>query len=200
MNKTIAYYNNNAEEFVSGTINADMSYCRDKFLQYVPDGGRILDAGCGSGRDTKAFLNLGYQVDAFDASEEVCKLASKITGIDVKCMRFDDFDGEFEYDGIWACASLLHVRSNDLPRIMEILCRLLKHDGVLYASFKYGTTERIKDDRFFCDMNETSLTDLIQNAGLLVTELFVTVDVRSDRLDEKWINVLARRAMSQTSS
>ena len=193
MNKTIEYYNNNAEEFVSGTINADMSYCRDRFLKYIPKSGLILDAGCGSGRDTIVFLSEGYYVNAFDASPEICRIASEKTGINVQCMRFEDLSGEKKYDGIWACASLLHEERGNLQSVMQKLTRLLKNDGVLYASFKYGATDRIKNGRYFCDMTEVSLTELVQSTGLKVLELYNTTDVRPSRDEEKWINVIARK-------
>lgn len=192
MNSTIDYYNQNAEAFVSGTLQADMSYCRDRFMKYLSPGCRILDAGCGSGRDTIAFAEKGYEVDAFDASEEICRLASANTGIEVKCLRFEDLSGADEYDGIWACASLLHVRKKDLPEVFHKLGVLLKGGGILYASFKYGTGEREKNGRRFSDMTEQELTDLVTREGLNILELFRTKDVRPDR-DEEWVNVIVEK-------
>ena len=115
--KTIDYYDSHAEEFFSGTIDADMSECRARFLAYLPRGKKILDAGCGSGRDILAFLEAGYEVEAFDASAELCRIASQKTGVAVRKQRFEDLPGEEAYDGIWACASLLHVDRQDLPVI-----------------------------------------------------------------------------------
>ena len=192
MNRTIDYYNRNAEGFVQGTINADMSDCRNRFLNYVKKDGRILDAGCGSGRDLLAFMREGYQVDAFDASEEICRLASEKLGIPVACRRFEDLTGTLEYDGIWACASLLHVRGEDLPDVMIRLKQLLKPDGVLYASFKEGLTEREKDGRFFHDMTADKCRLLFQNAGMEVLEVFKTRDVREGRDDEYWVNIIGK--------
>ena len=83
MNSNIEYYNNNSKEFIENTINSDMSLWRDKFEKYIPDGGHILDAGCGSGRDSKAFFKHGYSVVAFDASREMCKFASEYLGFEV---------------------------------------------------------------------------------------------------------------------
>ena len=193
MNSTIDYYNQNAEAFVSGTLQVDMSYCRDRFMKYLSPGCRILDAGCGSGRDTIAFAEKGYEVDSFDASEEICRLASANTGIEVKCLRFEDLSAADEYDGIWACASLLHVRKKDLPEVFHKLGILLKDGGILYASFKYGTDEREKNGRCFSDMTEQELTDLVTREGLNILELFRTKDVRPDR-DEEWVNVIVEKA------
>ncbi len=194
MNETIDYYNRNAESFISGTLHADMSDNRGRFLRYVVPGGRILDAGCGSGRDSLAFLKDGYQVDAFDASEEICRLASKTLGFPVECKRFEEITGASIYDGIWACASLLHVNGKDLPDVMNRLKQLLRTNGVLYASFKEGNNERTKDGRFFHDMTEDACQKMFQDLGLDVLDVFRSQDVRKDRNGEFWVNIIGRNA------
>ncbi len=189
--KTIRYYDMHARDFIAGTENADMQHCRERFLHYLKPGMRILDAGCGSGRDVIAFKEAGYEVEAFDASAEICRLASEKTGIEVRQLRFEELEGEDAYYGIWACASLLHVKPEDLPDVLQRLHRLLKPEGVLYASFKYGTGEREKDGRFFFDLTEDTCRDLLRKAGFSIKELFITQDVRSVRSHEKWVNVIA---------
>ena len=193
MNKTIDYYNQNAEAFISGTLHADMSECRQRFLAHVKPGGRLLDAGCGSGRDALAFLQAGYEVDAFDASEEVCRMAGEMLGIPVWCLRFEDLTDVEDYDGIWACASLLHVRAEDLEDVMRRLKRLLKPGGVLYASWKEGSSDREKDGRYFHDMTLDGCRELFEKTGLEVLEAFETKDVREGRQDEGWVNVIGRK-------
>lgn len=188
MTDTIEYYNQNAETFVKETLHADMNENRKRFLKYVRPGGRILDAGCGSGRDALAFRQAGYQVDAFDASREICRLASENLGFSVRCLRFQDLEGEAEYDGIWACASLLHVPGEELPDVIQRLKKLLKPDGILYASFKKGEGDRTKGGRYFQDMTEEKMTDLFETAGLTVLESYESADVREDRKEEKWVN------------
>ena len=89
---TLQFYKDHAQDFVKGTLSADMSEARQHFLQCLPESARILDFGCGSGRDTKAFLDLGYQVDACDGSEELCRIASEVTGIPVRHMFFQDLN------------------------------------------------------------------------------------------------------------
>ena len=189
-NKTIAYYDSHAAEFTAGTENADMSECRSRFLSYLVPGQRILDAGCGSGRDLIAFMNAGFVADGFDASSELCRIASKKAGKPVILMRFEELEGEEEYDAIWACASLLHVTRADLPDVLLRLCRLLKTGGIFYASFKYGSGERIKEGRYFRDMEEEEGKALMEEAGFSVKEVFITRDVRPNRYDEKWINLI----------
>ena len=182
--QTIQYYDEHAEEFCAGTINADMHECRSRFLKYLNPGQKILDAGCGSGRDTLAFLKEGYEVEAFDASSEICRIASERTGIDVKCGRFEELSGIDKYNGIWACASLLHVNRNYLPDVFNSLYRLLKRKGILYASFKFGSGERYKGDRYFCDFTEDECRKLMGDIGFDVKEIFNTNDVREDRSNE----------------
>lgn len=189
--ETIQYYNRHAEEFCAGTFSADMSRNRDRFLAYLQPGSAILDAGCGSGRDTLAFLSAGYQVDAFDASDEICRIASQKTGIPVSRQRFEKLEGQELYDGIWACASLLHVAAADLPDVLVRLYRLLKKQGIMYVSFKLGDGERQKDGRYFNDMREEILCRLLCDAGFTVKETFITQDVRENRQDEAWVNVIA---------
>lgn len=192
--QTISYYDKNARKFYCDTINADMSACRDRFLKWVKHGKKILDAGCGSGRDVLAFLEEGYEVEAFDASMEMCRIASETTGIHVSCLRFEELTGQEQYDGIWACASLLHVKQEDLPDVLIRLCRLLKKEGVLYASFKYGEGERLKGGRYFYDLTEDTCRKLLKRAGLTMKEVFITCDVRSGRENDRWVNAIAQKA------
>lgn len=193
MNQTISYYDKNAEEFCKNTIDADMSFCRDKFLKYLNVGASILDAGCGSGRDSVAFKQLGYHVTAMDASLEICKEAEKVLGQKVICETFEELDDENVYDGIWACASLLHVPKESMGEVLYRLKHALKDGGVLYASFKYGDGEKIVNERLFNYFNEQSLRMLMRENGFEVLELFVTQDVREGRSEEKWVNVVGAK-------
>lgn len=193
MNSNIEYYNNNSKEFIENTINSDMSLWRDKFEKYIPDGGHILDAGCGSGRDSKAFLKHGYSVVAFDASREMCKFASEYLGFEVWQMRFDEICFDEEFDGVWACASLLHVDADKIADAMNNIKNALKDNGVIYASFKYGDGTTSKGDRSFTNMNEEGIAQLMDGCGFEILEYDISQDVRPDRNDEKWINVIARK-------
>lgn len=192
-NSTIQYYDKHAGAFTADTENADMQECRTRFLQYLQPGQKILDAGCGSGRDIIAFQSAGYSVDAFDASEALCHIASEKSGIQVKQQRFEELEGANIYHGIWACASLLHVMPEDLPDVLKRLHALLLPEGVLYASFKFGNGIRDKEGRFFHDMDEKECRKELESAGFTVDELFITADVRSGRSAEKWVNVIARK-------
>lgn len=116
---TLQYYNQNAGSFVSGTVHADLTDTLNRFLSRLEPGVAILDFGCGSGRDTKYFLEHGYQVEAIDGSEELCKIARAYTGIPVRQMYFQDLDVREQYDGIWACSSILHLEKTELRSVLK---------------------------------------------------------------------------------
>ncbi|MBR4861248.1 MAG: class I SAM-dependent methyltransferase [Firmicutes bacterium] len=193
MNQTLNYYNENAAAFCEGTLNADMSHLYGCFLQHIPAGGKILDLGCGSGRDSLAFLRKGYQVEAVDGSEELCRFAAEYIGQPVRCMDFEELDYEEEFDGVWACASLLHAPKSRIPSILSKIRRSLVPGGTLYFSFKHGDSERTKDGRFFNDYTEDTVKELFTaENGWEITELFVTGDVREGRGGEQWVNGVVR--------
>lgn len=191
---TLDYYNANAQNFVQGTVRVDFHITQDKFLALLPKGAAILDFGCGSGRDTKYFLERGFTVDATDGSIKLCRLASEYAGITVKQMLFQELATVEKYDGIWACASILHLSWEDLIVVLKKMLRALKNDGVIYTSFKYGQFTGERNGRFFTDLDEKGLQTLLQKVDELeVKKLWITDDVRPGRSEEKWLNVLVAK-------
>ncbi len=190
MVNTIKYYDENATEFITGTEFADISNLRNIFLSKISKGGLILDWGSGSGRDTKAFLDAGYRVEAVDGSAELARYASDKTGIEVRVESFDELSESDKYDGIWACASILHVECSELPHIFRLAYNALKDNGVMYTSFKYGNDEVIRRGRLFSDMTEHSIKDALQGSNLQIENVWVTSDVRVGREDDKWLNLI----------
>ncbi len=188
--QNIEFYQTNADEFFNGTINVDMTNIYQRFTDVIKPNALILDAGCGSGRDSKAFMDMGYQVNAFDASSELVARASSYTGLDVKLTTFDDVTEVNKYDAIWCCASLLHVPETELPNTLTKLAIALKSNGTWYVSFKYGDSQREKDGRLFTDMNEERLGELIADIpSVEIKAMWITEDSRPDR-SEKWLNAL----------
>lgn len=192
--KTLSYYNTNAKTFTESTVNVDFTYVQNKFLNKLEADSAILDFGCGSGRDTKYFLERGYAVEAIDGSVELCKLASEYTGIEVKNMYFQDLQEVERYDAIWACSSILHLPYAELVEVLQKMVIALKDKGLVYTSFKYGTFEGERNGRYFIDMNEEGLEKLLQDVGgLTVEETWITSDVRPGRGEEKWLNLFLRK-------
>ncbi len=192
--ETLNYYEKNADEFVKNTINADMGFNRGKFLSRIPKQGNVLDFGCGSGRDTKIFLEMGYEVEAADGCRELCDMAARYTGIPVRQMDFLELDEREKYDGIWACASILHLPYGELKTALAKMEAALKENGVIYTSFKYGDFEGERNGRYFTDMTEDSVKRLVEEIhGVSVEELWVTADVREGREGERWVNMILRK-------
>lgn len=195
MDKTIEYYNRNVEAFVSETADVDFSKVQDLFLQMLPEKSRILDFGCGSGRDTKYFSDRGYFVEPVDGSLEICKSAARRTGIPVRNMLFQELCEQQKYDGIWACASILHLSKLDLFDVIEKMANALKSNGVIYTSFKYGFFEGERNGRYFTDFTEESFVKFIEGMKrLTIQKIWVTGDVRSERGKEQWLNIIMRKA------
>ena len=194
--KTLEYYNVNAEKFVESTLSVDFSQVQCEFLNLLMPESYILDFGCGSGRDTKYFLEHGFRVDAVDGSAELCRIASEFTGIQVHQMLFQELQEKEKYDGIWACASVLHVSKIELADILQKMCNAVKADGIIYTSFKYGNFEGERNGRFFSDFTEKSFCEFVKNIHeLSIEKMWITGDVRDGREDERWLNIILRRKM-----
>ena len=192
--KTIEYYNENVSKFFNDTQDVVFCATQDLFLSYLNEGNSILDLGCGSGRDTKYFLSKGYKVDAMDGSMEICKVASDYTGINVKCLLFNELDEIDKYDGIWACASILHLDRDDLIDVFHRIDRALKDNGILYTSFKYSEFEGMRNGRYFTDFTLESFNEFQTNIPeFIIEKKWITRDVRAGREDEKWLNLIMRK-------
>ena len=193
MKHNLDYYNNNAEQFFEQTYQVDMHSLYQQFLEHVPQGGSILDLGCGSGRDALAFKNMGYQVDATDYSSELIDKANKLTGLNVRLESFYELSETNKYHGIWACASLLHCQRGRLADVIHRILNALKSAGVIYMSFKYGTDDRDVAGRSFTDLDETQAQALLEQFdNVTLVRQWITVDQRPDR-SEQWLNLLWKK-------
>lgn len=193
-NNTLDYYKENANEFFLNTFDKDMSSVYEKFLPLLFPHAKILDAGCGSGRDSAHFLACGFEVDSFDASHEMCLLATSFLKKDVMCCDFTSFKAEKKYDAIWAAASLLHLTKAELPHAIQHLSTFLKNGAYFYLSFKYGDREYTKENRHFSMFNEDSFATVLKEIkNLKVIQLFRTEDVREEKSGEFWLNIILQK-------
>ena len=191
---SISFYEDNAEWFFKRTVTVDMSATQTRFLSFLEPGAAVLDAGCGSGRDARVFHDLGYRVTAMEPVPGLAALAEAHIGLPVEVITFDQIAWRDRFDGIWACSSLLHVPADELPAILDRLRTALMPDGVLWASFKLGTEERIEGDRRFTDFDEARMTALLAGvSGLSLIEMWITQDNRDDFSHQSWLNILCRK-------
>lgn len=186
---TLDFYDSDPEGYCEKTFGADMSAVRERFTRRLKDGAEVLDLGCGSGRDSLAFKEQGYRVTPVDGSEGMCREARKRTGMDVRHLLFSELDYIDRFDGVWACASLLHLRSEEIPSTMALIRRALKEGGVFFCCFKLGGFEGMRDGRWYTDMTESSLKELLEASG------FEPLDVwTSENEGTSWANSVSRRS------
>ena len=194
MNTTVFFYDKNAHEFYHNTVNVDMSEHYRRFEEYLLPESSILDAGCGSGRDSLYFLSKGYNVSAFDASIEMVNLSSKLTGLSVQHAKFEDINFDVVFNGIWASASLLHVDRGSIMDILQRLSAMLNKGGVLFMSYKYGDKVYQKDNRLFNCYDEGSFIEMLSAIPeLTILELYKTADVRDERINEFWLSAIVKK-------
>lgn len=192
--KTIDFYNTQAKQYVLETLDLNISNIRNHFLEFIPKSSHILDLGCGSGRDSRYFLDHGYSVTAIDASYELAKLASQFTGLTVRHLSFYELDYNERFDGIWACASLLHCTKAEIDSVLQKITKSLKSNGVVYMSFKLGTDERIDErGRFFNDYNEADMSKiLLEHSDLHILEIFTESKPLRNGFQD-WLNVFCKK-------
>ena len=192
---TLAYYNENAKKYFDKTINVDMRKQYEMFLKYIKDGGKILDFGCGSGRDSLYFHNLGYEVYPIDGSIEMCKLAHQYTSLPVKCINFNELSDIDFYDGIWACSTILHVPRKELLSVLIKLRDSLKQDGYMYTSFTddYDKEENKEDGRYFNDLSKDKFISLSSDAGFEIIDQSTNKSLVLSHKDVYWSSYILKR-------
>ena len=192
---TLDYYNKNSEEYFNSTLNVDMTNTYKEFLKLVPEGGKILDLGCGSGRDSMNFIKLGYEVTAVDGSKELAKRASVLLGKEVIVSTFEELELKEKFHGIWACASLLHIKREDLKIVLNNLYNNLEDNGVFYMSFKYGEKEYVDDkNRYFnCFTDESIISFINENTKYNILGLYITEDKLGRVNEVKWLNLICNK-------
>ncbi len=186
---TLEFYDADPEGYFDSTFFRDVSATAGRFASHLPKGARVLDLGCGSCRDTMLLRRMGFEVVPADGSEGLRRVVKERLGIDVVPVRFDDIPWVDEFDGVWACASLLHVPSAELPGVFSSIHRTLRSGGSFFCSFKLGDFEGIRDGRRYTDMASGRLEDILTSAGFSVSDVWE--DVGSD--GTPWVNAISIR-------
>ena len=190
---TLDYYNENALDYFNTTVNADMDKQYKLFLKYLRKTGRILDLGCGSGRDTLYFKKLGYDVDAIDGSKKLCELATQYTKIPVKCMKFNELDAVDCYDGIWACSSLVHITKKELIEILKKIRIALKDDGIFYVALKSGIGEEILKGRYFSYIEKNEFEQIINSTDFKLIDFLSAKSVTNKEEKRYWNSYILKK-------
>ena len=191
---TLYYYEKNGELFAQDVDDVNFSQMQLRFISKLSKHAKILDLGCGSGRDSLAFLNAGFDVEAIDGSKKMCEIAQSKTGLSIRNIRFGQLDDQNKYDGVWACASLLHLPRNELPKVFSKIIEALKEEGIFYSSFKYGSFEGYRNGRYFSDFTESSMNELLEQfPELKCIESWISSDVRPGRTEQKWLNIILQK-------
>ena len=195
MNSTIEYYNTHADDYYWTTVGVDLDATRRRFTAHLPAEARVIDVGCGSGRDVLAFSNMGFKAYGLDASEELANLARERLGIKVFTADMSEWITTEPYNGIWCCASLMHLHDDECRRFFANLQYNLCASGAIYISVKSGIeTGPDNSGRYMRNFTEEELRKLICTvSGLEVKELWYTDDTLSRR-DFRWLNVIAVKA------
>lgn len=190
----LAYYEANAEKYAKQTYHADLSHLYAPFLALLPRNARILDVGCGGGRDLRAFSERGYEPFGIDPSPALVEIARQYSGAEIAVANVEAIEFEEKFDGVWACASLLHLPRAELPNALKHIHRSLIAGGVLFLSVQTGHGEEFGEDgRFYTRYDESEIRIAVHASGFDIMETWETSDALPGRNEICWINLLARK-------
>jgi SAM-dependent methyltransferase len=190
---TFDYYEANAASYARQTQTADLGELYAKFLPSLGQGARILDVGCGAGRDLKAFREQGFQALGIDPSPTLAKIAREHSGCDVLVERVEEMRFMREFDGAWACASLLHLPRSVLPLALRRIHEALRPNGVFLLSMQLGLGEmRMADGRFYTRYQPADLRRDVEAAGFDIVDAWQSSDSLDERRSIRWINIIGR--------
>lgn len=187
------YYETNAKRYAEETFSADMSEQYKRFLPRLRKHAGILDVGSGSGRDACYFQKQGYQVTALEPSKNLCREIQKIFSGEIVCSDIQSYQPDQHFDGIWACASLLHLQEKEILHFFEKIDLYLNNNGIIYLSGKNGIpTGEAANGRYFLEFTEQLVRKILAvNERIKLEDLWYTEDV-SGRKGFRWMNVILK--------
>jgi SAM-dependent methyltransferase len=195
--KTIGHYDRSAEGFWRGTRDHDVSQNYEALLGAIEGEPpyAILDLGCGPGRDLHYFRALGHDVTGLDGSSTFVAMARRHSGCDVLHQNFLAMAlPESRFDGVFANASLFHVPSQELPRVLAELAKSLKPRGVLFCSNPRGDNEEgLSGDRYSCFFDLDTWRAYVTAAGFLEVECYFRPPGRP-RHQQPWLVTVFRKS------
>jgi mutator protein MutT len=196
--RAVGYYSTNAIAYCEETSAFDVGDLYRPFLEHIVPGAHILDLGCGSGRDSKAFREMGFDVTSVDGSPEIAMWASAFTGHSVAVKSFQEIDYNEEFDGVWASASLLHCYQGQLQDVIQRIVDSLKCKAVAYMSFKWGESDTVDDrGRHFTNQTSQSLGRLLGNlANAEILEIWDSEMILRGQ-PQKWVYAIIRKCGDQ---
>ncbi|HLC59525.1 MAG TPA: class I SAM-dependent methyltransferase [archaeon] len=191
---TIERYNETAADYAKNRYDLSKypQVIKDlyKFVTYTNPNDLVLDVGCGPGRDMNYFLGNGRRAMGIDFSQEMINEAKKrvyaeVLHMDMRRMLFEDE----MFDGIWSCASFLHIPKSESMQTLQEFRRVLKPKGLLYISVREGTGENVNDGKFYSNYQKDEFESLLEKSGFHVLDLYVSKDERGIN----WMSTFAEK-------
>lgn len=191
---SIDYYNQNASAYYEKTVHADMAKIMQPFIELLPENAEVLDMGCGSGRDTLALEEAGFSVTAMDGAAEMCRLAEIYTDKEILHLTYEEMDFQNVFDGIWACAALVHIPYKKMPQTLKKMVEALVDGGLIYMSLRDGNRKGWDGLRQYYDYNEERILELLGNIpGTKIVDIWKTLPLIEDDNPSAWWNIILRK-------
>lgn len=195
---TIDWYDKNAKEYEKNTVDLIDFDQIEEFCGYLPKKAKILDAGCGFGRDSKVFFDRKYDVTGVDLSKSLLKIAKEkypqINFVKANLLKLP-FENK-SFDGVWAHASLVHFeKDNEIKKVLDEFNRVLKPNGILYTSVKIaGSREREEEKRSYRYYEPGEWHVFLEMSGFLIEKMYLDEDRDKDNNRKVgWIVALSKK-------
>lgn len=197
-------YNDTAIEYSKKTVKIQPEHKVEKFLSYLSPNDKLLDIGCGPGRDASYFVEKGFDVTGIDISSKMIQLArEEVPNATFELMDIEEMTfPENHFDAVWASASLLHVPKDKINSILKQIQRFVKEGGIIYLSLKKGEGETLTPDhryggvkKFWAYYQEEELLSLLKNEGFTVLEHDLH-DQSTSYQTHPWISVICKNSWS----